>query len=266
MRQYSETLMALYSKWCKLDRSENKRKRLWKFTEKANGRDIIKTQLYEAVRSHYDSVERIADDVEKLGYKIAAGILRERLPRTKIARSGDLGEILACELVEEEMDFTVPVRRLRYKDGREMAVRGDDFIGVRWDEDKGLLQLLKGESKSRITLAETTITKARASLNRDNGRCTPSSLLFVADRLLGDDDTKDLGKALREEVGTKSLPATRIDHVLFTMSGNVPPAALEDDLKAASSGRNHTVINIRIEDHQRFIAETYKGAEKVGND
>ena len=260
--------MPLYSKWCKVHRSENKRKRLWKFTEKANGRDAVKTHLCATVRSHYDSVDRIADDVEKLGYKIAAGILRERLPRTKKARSGDLGEILACELVEEEMHFTVPVRRLRYKDGREMALRGDDFIGVRWDEDKGLLQLLKGESKSRITLAETTITKARASLNRDNGRCTPSSLLFVADRLLddNDDDNAGLGQALREEVGTKSLPATRIDHVLFTMSGNVPPEALEDDLKAAGSGRNHTVINIRIEDHQQFIAETYEGAEKVGND
>jgi Cap4 SAVED domain len=83
--------------------------------------------LYTTVRSHYDSVDRIANDVEKLGYKAAAQILRERLPRTKKARSGDLGEILACELVEEERHFTVPVRRLRYKDGREMALRGDDF-------------------------------------------------------------------------------------------------------------------------------------------
>jgi hypothetical protein len=137
--------MLLYSNWCKVQRTENKRKRLWKFIEKANGRDTVKTLLYATVRSHYDSVDRIANDVEELGYKAAAGILRERLPRTKKARSGDLGEILACELVEEEMHFTIPIRRLRYKDGREMALRGDDFIGVRWDEEKGLLQLLKGE-------------------------------------------------------------------------------------------------------------------------
>ena len=54
--------MAIYNKWCKAHRSENKRKRLWKFTEKANGRDAVKTQLYATVRSHYDSVDRIADD------------------------------------------------------------------------------------------------------------------------------------------------------------------------------------------------------------
>ena len=81
------------------------------------------------MRSHYDRLERIADDVQRLGYKVAAGILRAQLPQTDKGRSGDLGEILATELVEEEIGLRVPVRRLHYKDGRNMAMRGDDFIG-----------------------------------------------------------------------------------------------------------------------------------------
>ena len=109
---------------------------------------------------HYDSLNRIADDVVQLGYEIAAKILRERLPRTKKARSGDLGEILASELVEEKLNFNVPVRRMRYKDGREVPLRGDDFIGVRYDKEDGL-RLLKGESKSRKVLGEDAITAAR---------------------------------------------------------------------------------------------------------
>jgi hypothetical protein len=60
---------------------------------------------------------------------------------------GDLGEILASELVEEETGFRVPVRRMRYKDGREVAMRGDDFIGVGFDLEDKLWQL-KDESKS----------------------------------------------------------------------------------------------------------------------
>jgi hypothetical protein len=123
------------------------------------------------------------------------------LPKSKKARSGELAEILASELVEEKLGFEVPVRRLRYKDGREMALRGDDFIGVKYS-DNDALRLLKGKSKSRNMLAETTITQARRSLNRDNGRCTPSSLLFVADRLLErKGDEAELGRALRKEVG-----------------------------------------------------------------
>jgi Cap4 SAVED domain len=258
--------MALFDKWCEFHSKEKGRKRLWKLTEKAKGREAIKSRLFRTVRSHYDSLEIIASEVKKLGYKTAARILRQRLPKTKKARSGDLGEILASELVEEKLGFDVPVRRLRYKDGREMALRGDDFIGVKYSEDTGL-RLLKGESKSRRTLAETTITQARKTLNRDNGRCTPASLLFVADRLLEREGHEDaLGRALRKEVGTKALRPSRIDHVLFTISGNAPPSALQADLDAADEGRNHTVINIRIEDHQEFIADIYEGAGNLGDD
>ena len=38
----------------------------------------------------------------RLGYKVAAKILSEAMPQTPKGRSGDLGEILATELVEEE--------------------------------------------------------------------------------------------------------------------------------------------------------------------
>jgi len=239
---------------------------LWTFTEKAGGRDRIKSGLCETVRSHYDSLNRIADDVVRLGYKIAAEILRERLPRTKKARSGDLGEILASELVEEKLHFNVPVRRMRYKDGREVPLRGDDLIGVRYDKEDGL-RLLKGESKSRKVLAKDTIAAARKTLNRNNGRCSPSSLLFIADRLLeGEGGDAELGRAIRKEVGTKALRPKQIDHVLFTLSGNAPPPALKDDLEAADGKRQQTTINVCIEDHQEFIAEIYKGAGNLGDD
>jgi hypothetical protein len=55
------------------------------------------------MRSHYDRLERIAADVERLGYAAAAKILSTELPKTMTARSGDLGEILATELVEERL-------------------------------------------------------------------------------------------------------------------------------------------------------------------
>lgn len=71
--------------------------------------------------------------MERLGFKVAAKILSEAMPQTPKGRSGDLGEILATELVEEEIGLRVPVRRLRYKDGRNMAMRGDDFIGAGYD-------------------------------------------------------------------------------------------------------------------------------------
>lgn len=257
--------MALFDDWCDNDEQSNNRKRLWKLTEQTEGRNAISARLAETVRSHYDALERIADDVEELGYEGAAAVLRERLPRSSRARSGDIGEILASELVEERLGFSVPVRRLRFKDGREMALRGDDFIGVLHENNQ--LRLLKGESKSRAVLGQATITEARGTLNRDHGRCTPSSLLFVADRLLDQGGAGEaLGRAIKAEVASNTLPPARIDHMLFTLSGNAPPTALIADYNALGQSRTQTVVNFRIEDHQDFIATIYSEAAQLGDD
>lgn len=260
--------MGLYEKWCISTKEKNKRKHYWTYVERDGGRDEICNDLVETIRSHYERLERIAEDVERLGFAVAAKILSEEMPQTKKGRSGDLGEILATELVEEEVGLRVPVRRLRYKDGRNMAMRGDDFIGAGYDGDGEKLWLLKGEAKSNKVLGKATVASARKVLNRDNGRCTPDSLLFIANRLLDSNnpDDNELGRSLRDEVGLNSLRADRIDHMLFTVSGNGPHASLKDDLDAASANRDHYVVNIHIEDHQDFIAEMYQEAEDLGND
>ena len=105
-----------------------------------------------------------------------------------------------------------------------MALRGDDFIAAGYDAEQKL-HLLKGEAKSNRTLGKTTITNARKVLCRDDGRCTPRSWLFVANRLLGSKEERDveLGRAIRDEVGSSALSPGHIDHMLFTFSGNARP-------------------------------------------
>lgn len=259
--------MALFKSWCNGTQEKAKKKIYRAYTEKPGGRAQVLARLGKTVRSHYDQADRIADDVARLGYAGAAEILRATLPQSKRARSGDLGEILATELAEEALEFRVPVRRLRFKDGREMAMRGDDFIGVAQDED-GALWLLKGEAKSRAGLGNTTITEAREALNRHGGRCTPDSLLFVANRLLASDDEDDvaLGRVIRDEVALKSLRPHRIDHMLFTMFGNAAGAKLQEDLENAGGERNQHVVGLRISDHQDFIAEVYEEAMNLGDE
>lgn len=256
----------LYEPWCDRERTGDHQKQLWKLTERAGGRAAIEAALPDCIRSHYDDMERIAEEIRDLGYPHAATILAERMPRSARARSGELGEILATELVEEQMGYTVPVRRLRYKDGREMALRGDDFIGIRVDAEDHL-HLLKGESKSRAALAGATITEARAALSKDEGRPTATSLLFIADRLMDHtDERRTLGRRIRNEVATRAASPGRIGHVLFTVSGNATPQALHDDLQATDTVRPQFVVHLRIEDHQAFIRTSYERALALGND
>ncbi len=217
--------MGLYEKWCESIKENDERKYYWTYVEKDGGRDDIREDLAETIRSHYERLERIADDVGRLGYKVAAKILREAMPNTPKGRSGDLGEILATELVEEEIGLRVPVRRLRYKDGRNMAMRGDDIIGAGYQGNK--LWLLKGEAKSNQKLGKTTVTAARKVLDRDNGRCTPDSLLFVANRLLESNDPDDnaLGRDLRDDRNLLNDIAEGFEMIL---DGRARQAVLDD--------------------------------------
>lgn len=256
----------LYSSWCNRDIEEENSKQLWRLAERDGGRAAIEAIITTRIRSHYDNLDQIAEDVRELGYPGAAAILFERIPRSARARSGELGEILATELVEEHLDFKVPVRRLRYKDGREMALRGDDFVGLKLDAQANL-HFLKGESKSRVNLAKTTISEAREALSRDDGRPTATSLLFVADRLMeGEGDRREMGRKIRNEVASRAAPPARTSHMLFTMSGNATPQALLDDLTAADGIRPHLSAHLRIEDHQAFIQACYERALALGND
>lgn len=258
----------MFEDWCDIEETAHgEKKTLCGLTEKAGGRATIKEDLIERVRSHYDKLEQIADDVERLGFPGASAILKERMPRTPRVRSGEMGEIIATEFIEFHTGFRIPVRRLRYKDGREMALRGDDFLGVDEDEEERLL-FLKGESKSGQAVSNAVVTDARERLSADDGRPTPISQLFVADRLLeaADEDDQALGRKIRDEVALRNVPARRITHGLFALSGNTPNAVLEADLDAADGEHSHISVGFHVDGHQDFIAEIYEEAADLGDD
>ena len=240
-------------------KEKDKRKRYWTYVEKDGGRDEIRDDLAETMRSHYDRLERIADDVERLGYKVAAEILRARCrrPQGPFRRSRrDIRDRAGRGGDRSARPRAPPALQGRSQHGH--ARRRLHRRRIRGAGEK--LWLLKGEAKSNKVLGKATVTSARKVLNRDNGRCTPDSLLFVANRLLESNDADDnaLGRGLRDEVGLKSLRADRIDHMLFTVSGNGPHASLKEDLEAAGTNRDHYVVNIHIEDHQDFIKAMYQ--------
>ena len=86
----------------------------------------------------------------------------------KSIRSGDLDEILAAEYIAERTPFTVPIKRLCWKDNRNIAMRGEDVIGIERQPGSRTLRL-KTEAKSRASLTAATVAEARAALDKDNG-------------------------------------------------------------------------------------------------
>lgn len=216
--------------------------------------DNIFDDLQNVLRSHYVAPEITAKRLAELGAPKTAELLKEHLPTTKSARSGDLGEILATEFTERRLGFSVPVRRLRFKDGRNMALRGDDIIAI--DRDlKGRLKFLKGESKSYTRLTSTVIKEASDALDRYRGRPTRHSVLFVAERLR-DRGEHDLAKDLENAV-LQSFRDCPFEHLLFAVSGSDPNTYLSNHLKECRNRRRRYAVGIHIVNHSEVVERLY---------
>jgi hypothetical protein len=100
--------MALFKARCTGTKHKSKKKTLRTYSEKDGSRTAVLEPLGEAVRTHYDRADLIADDVARLGYDGASEILRALLPQSKRARSGDLGEILASDWLRRIWTFVFP--------------------------------------------------------------------------------------------------------------------------------------------------------------
>lgn len=104
------------------------------------------------VPGHYASEEHVAHALRRLGKTAAATLIEGKLPTTKAIRSGDLGEIYATEWIDAHSGYHAPIKRLRWKDHRNMAMSGEDVIGVFQDTQSQRLRFLKTEAKSRLAL------------------------------------------------------------------------------------------------------------------
>lgn len=243
------------AKWLASSAAKVGRHSLVLVAERDGARETIIGDLSDLVRQHYVAPEILARRLEEHGATQTAALVREQLPTGKRSRSGDMGEVLATELAEQTLGFSVPIRRLRWKDGREMALRGDDIIGLAGTLDA--LVFLKGESKSRASLAVSAIDDASAALDRDRGRPTRHSVLFVADRLR-EQGRDDIAAELESAV-ISGFKDCRVEHLLFVLSGSNPAALLTEHLTAcASKKRERHAVGLQVADHGAFIGTVYE--------
>ena len=209
------------------------------------------------VPGHYASGEHVARALARLGKSAAAALIQDKLPTTKQIRSGDLGEIYATEWIHAHSGgYRAPIKRLRWKDHRNMAMRGDDVIGILQDAQSRRLHFLKTEAKSRVKLTAQVLTEARACLDKDSGLPSAHALSFISARLL-ELDNLPLADAIDDALLKHGIPAQNVRHLLFTFSGNAPDALLTASLQAYPGPIDQWAIGLHVEDHAAFVGAVY---------
>ncbi|MCR9107132.1 MAG: DUF1837 domain-containing protein [Gammaproteobacteria bacterium] len=212
-------------------------------------------QLASVVPSHLAS--NYATVLARLGKPKAAAYLAEKLPTSKSIMSGDLGEIIATEYVNSQLEFEAPINRLCWKDHRNMSMRGDDAIGVYFPEQDGEdIAFLKVEAKSRQKLSQSVVDTAREALDTHDGRPSPHSLGFVADRLYegGEEDKAD--QILEFQSGLE-LDDDQVEHMLFTYSSNDPEDYLKTDQTSYDGNIYQNTVAVYSSSHTTIIGEVF---------
>jgi hypothetical protein len=219
--------------------------------------------LAASLPTAYANTDALAAVAERFGKGGVAKFLRNKLPTKTSARSGDLGEILATAYVQQVRGYVVGPSRLIQRDHQEWAMRGDDVLGARLDE-QARLRITKAEAKSRATLGSATVKSAREGLARNDELPSPHSLTQFAERLLPTADG-DVGEAVLRLQMSEGVRPDRVDHLMFLFTGSDPTTHVEADLTAYAGAVPQLAVTLRVVGHQEFIRQVYETAAAGGS-
>lgn len=206
------------------------------------------------------ALARIAD---RMGKKAVADYLRNKLPTTATARSGDMGEILATAYLHEEQGWVVGPSRLVERDHQEWAMRGDDALGAKFDTE-GKIRVIKAEAKSRVRLGESTVKQAREGLARNGELPSPQSLTQFAERLLSTPDS-DIGDAVLTLQLQEGVRPDHVDHLMFLFTSSDPSRYVMADLEQYGGSVSQLTITLRVQAHKEFIKHAYEKVTSGGS-
>jgi len=177
------------------------------------------------------------------------------MPTTKTARSGELGEILATEYLNEQPGPQVLVKRLRWKDGRNAALRGDDIFACALDASDSL-RIIKGECKSAQSLTQATLDAAVAKLKENDGRPSEHTASFIADRL--SETNEPLADAIERYLFGEGVGAN-LEHLLAVFTQHRPTTLFPRMIgRAGIPGIPRHLLALVVRDHPGTIHKLYE--------
>lgn len=219
--------------------------------------------LTASLPNAYAKTDSLVLVAQRFGKDGVAEFLRNKLPTSASARSGDMGEILATAYLNQERGYVVGPSRLIERDHQEWAMRGDDVLGAMLDST-GQVRITKAEAKSRASMGDRAVKDARQGLARNDELPSPHSLTQFAERLLTTADS-DIGEALLTMQLSDGVRPDRVGHLMFLFTGGDPSVHVAADLTTYSGPVSQLTVTLRARGHQKFIKDAYEAAITDGS-
>ncbi len=252
--------MTRYAEWCTQSDLPVPKHKLQILKADPTKQATAISAIAEVVPSHYIEPERLAELFARLGRNEVAEYISLKLPTAESIQSGDLGEVLCATFVHETTPFKLGIKRLRWKDHRNMAMRGDDVLAFELRQSTPTLRVLKAESKSRATMPAAVLNAARKSLSEFSELPSPHAMSFVADRLSKAED-KPLRDALDDALLKEGLNTSQVTHMLFSFSGNDASDILRKNLAEYVGPVAQHYVGLHVEGQRAFIGAVFAAME-----
>ena len=133
-------------------------------TEMPGSRGTVAGLISSAIVDHHFHRARIADRLADLGYSEAAAFFADELPKTNNTRKGNFGEVIASEHLIQRYGFRMPVFKLRFRDVRDMPMRGEDIVAFRMNQEGQIEEVIVGEAKTVVRYRGSTVKEAHDRL------------------------------------------------------------------------------------------------------
>lgn len=222
--------------------------------------DTLRDYLISKLPEHYLSSKSFARTMESLGHAVAYEKLKLKFPISPKIRSGDIGEIISCTYMEEQLGYLVPIKKLQWRDHRNMAMRGDDVIALKFEEDN--IHFIKCEAKSAKSLSTNTLVEARKELDSYDGRPSPHSIDFIIERLF-ETGNDSIAAQLESYIYKQSMKNNDVKHLLFVVTKSNPNSLQKDAFNNYKGGFPQISIGLKVNKHSELIDEIFCGLDKI---
>lgn len=165
-------------------------------------RPEVEPYLAAALHDHHTYRKRVAALLRELGHAETAAFFANEMPKADRTRKGNFGEVVASEHLVQRYGCSMPVYKLRHRDG-DLPMRGEDIVAFELDAKGSIKCVVIGEAKAVKKFRTSTVTDAYARLKAAY-KPRPKTLSLLSNILMGQGN-----EALATQIDLLSVALTK---------------------------------------------------------
>lgn len=217
--------------------------------------------IREALRSAYRDPTYVAARVASGAFETPEDLYQaEVLPTSSSVRKGDFGEILGDFLIRsvESLTCEIPIKNVSNKENANLAARGFDYLGFKFQEVHGENVLVIGEAKYRSRRVSNIYLAGQVTLSRYSREREIQEVGKVAHLLHLQTRFDDMNRLARFSDGFTAKQEFERSHVLVVVHDSTANiASAIQKVKPVRNLKSLSILDVAIRDLDTLVDDAF---------